>query len=80
MSGNDNGMQDLGGGVSVFSPTKNEDAEEKRDQHLERAEAAFRKLSAEIAQITNDVGDPMTVQPIEEPQDRHLTFFLNNQQ
>lgn len=69
-------MQDLGGGVSVVTPqhAPKSHAHKKDDGSAE----AFRKLSEEIAKITQGVGDPMTVEPRGAAPDPHLDFFLNN--
>jgi len=76
MSGNSNGMQDLGGGVSVFSSTVKQSKTDESGEEQKESEAAFRKLSAEIAEITEGVGDPMTVHPVNAASDPHLDYFL----
>lgn len=69
------------GGVEFLSSTSEYTEGDKSDKtapETTQAEIAFRQLSAEIAQITQDVGDPMTVEFVEKTEDPHLKHFIEN--
>lgn len=78
MPDQDTGMQDIGGGVSVFVPATAEPATDEVAAAAAR-KAALAKFSEEFAKVTEAGGDPIAILPPDDAlADPHLEFFLNN--
>jgi hypothetical protein len=77
----DDHFRDIGGGVSVVVTQLDPDPLEERAENQDKVarRTAFDNMSKDLARISDDAKDPMTITPTSlSDNDPHLDFFLKN--